>query len=713
MRTYSVTILSVLLAMEALFIANAFGTWPLLLTVYCTALLCVAIRLFRSDRSETYSSESRWPRWLRWSVLCILHGSVFVVMVGLRMPAEFTQRINPIFVGADILAHTCLISSLVIWIVVPRQGHLAMLAHGLFIVMFSMLAGGVSQSMTSQTSVGLMTCFGYAMASQLIFGSRPSSSQNQTRHDSSNRWFAPVSTVLTIFILLVGTSAAANVGGSVLPNLQTRLLSQIGDSISSVTDHSLLSGMRYVDGSVLGQLRRHMLSEPESLALTVDCEETPGYLRGRAFDLYQNQRWIPAGTSDSIPFPDMQVIRERDLDASRTVDTKFARNLKHFDLAPPTQEELVEFAIRNVPSKGYMVFLPLEARWIQGRSGGITVSPNGIVQQGIDAKIPYIAGVGRSPIARELNPSHRRILLRLPRRVQSTVNRVANEVFKDARTTPQKIAAASQFFQSKFQYSLDTVECPSGMDPVVFFLNSRHPAHCEYFATAACLLLRSSGVPARYVTGYIVDEATDDDGRWIARSRDAHGWVEAYDDQSGHWLPVEATPGRTYQSIQEEDLTLASSSGLNAEADDVAGQEPLYQQVWDWLTATRYTSVVLTLFRVLAIPVVVGLSYFLWTRQIRSSNSSLDPQDRESLKMLRRADRILRRQSLVRSPGETLHQFADRIERIDPGMVENSGVNRPSFSDGRAQRMDRIAAWYRQYADARYQGRLPDPLPQS
>jgi hypothetical protein len=64
-------------------------------------------------------------------------------------------------------------------------------------------------------------------------------------------------------------------------------------------------------------------------------------------------------------------------------------------------------------------------------------------------------------------------------------------------------------------------------------------AHCEYFASAAVLLLRSLGIPARYVTGFLAHEA--EGGRTTVRQRDAHAWAEAWLDGAG-WVTVEATP---------------------------------------------------------------------------------------------------------------------------------------------------------------------------
>ena len=79
-------------------------------------------------------------------------------------------------------------------------------------------------------------------------------------------------------------------------------------------------------------------------------------------------------------------------------------------------------------------------------------------------------------------------------------------------------------------------------DPVKFFLTERRRAHCELFASATVLLLRSAGVPARYVSGFICNEPHPSGKYFIARYGDAHAWVEAYDRQNRKWVIVDTTP---------------------------------------------------------------------------------------------------------------------------------------------------------------------------
>jgi len=79
-------------------------------------------------------------------------------------------------------------------------------------------------------------------------------------------------------------------------------------------------------------------------------------------------------------------------------------------------------------------------------------------------------------------------------------------------------------------------------DPVKYFLTEHRRAHCELFASAAALILRSAGVPTRYVTGIICNERHPTGEYYIARYGNAHAWVEAFDRQNRRWVVVDTTP---------------------------------------------------------------------------------------------------------------------------------------------------------------------------
>ncbi|MGY8814439.1 MAG: transglutaminase domain-containing protein [Gammaproteobacteria bacterium] len=104
----------------------------------------------------------------------------------------------------------------------------------------------------------------------------------------------------------------------------------------------------------------------------------------------------------------------------------------------------------------------------------------------------------------------------------------------------QVVSSVESFFQNNFTYTLtQNRRYPRGKYLQNFLFNSRS-GHCEFFATSTALLLRVVGIPTRYAVGYVVDEYSQIEGQYVARSRDSHSWVQAYiDDQ---WRIVDTTP---------------------------------------------------------------------------------------------------------------------------------------------------------------------------
>jgi transglutaminase-like putative cysteine protease len=107
-----------------------------------------------------------------------------------------------------------------------------------------------------------------------------------------------------------------------------------------------------------------------------------------------------------------------------------------------------------------------------------------------------------------------------------------------------------------FQYSELGQKRTAGVDPLEDFVTAHRRGHCEYFAGALALMLRSQGIPARVAIGYRAGEWNSAGGYYHVRQLHAHAWVEAllepahYADQDRFegldgdraWLTLDATP---------------------------------------------------------------------------------------------------------------------------------------------------------------------------
>ncbi|OGW14537.1 MAG: hypothetical protein A3K09_04595 [Nitrospinae bacterium RIFCSPLOWO2_12_FULL_47_7] len=73
------------------------------------------------------------------------------------------------------------------------------------------------------------------------------------------------------------------------------------------------------------------------------------------------------------------------------------------------------------------------------------------------------------------------------------------------------------------------------------FVFQRKKGHCEYFASAMVILLRSAGVHARIVNGFAGTEWNEMGNYMIVRQSHAHSWVEALIPGKG-WVIYDPTP---------------------------------------------------------------------------------------------------------------------------------------------------------------------------
>lgn len=102
---------------------------------------------------------------------------------------------------------------------------------------------------------------------------------------------------------------------------------------------------------------------------------------------------------------------------------------------------------------------------------------------------------------------------------------------------------ASRWLAARHGYGLQSRTPPGGGDPLVRWLISTEPGHCELFAGALVLLARAAGLPARVVTGFRGGSWNGFSNNLTLRNSDAHAWVEIFDEAGQGWRRVDPTPG--------------------------------------------------------------------------------------------------------------------------------------------------------------------------
>ena len=169
---------------------------------------------------------------------------------------------------------------------------------------------------------------------------------------------------------------------------------------------------------------------------------------------------------------------------------------------------------------------------------------------------------GQPPIDKDarvddLHPLAREAYLQLPDRLSPRIAELARSLVARAKaaTDLAKSQALRAYLESprNFQYSLDAAHTP-GKEPVEDFLFEQRAGHCEFFAAAMAVMLRTLGIPSRLVNGFHLGEWNDFGGFYTVRQSDAHSWVEAYLAGRG-WTTFDPTPKA------DEDLSTARRLG--------------------------------------------------------------------------------------------------------------------------------------------------------
>ena len=416
--------------------------------------------------------------------------------------------------------------------------------------------------------------------------------------------------------------------------------------------------------------------EGEKVALRVVSQRAPGYLRGRAYDQYRSAQWNV--TTEERPLPAVA-------QPIAGTSTKSGMNLfKMRDGQPPYK------TIKVAPAAEFegCLFAPMDACFI-GLFGAV---PTGDAIGNLRV-LPTMAAseyeiVTAPATQQDLTNEIGERATALPADLDPAVRHLAARLFKDCPTTRDKIAATVAYFKDNYRYNLG-IDIPAGENPMTYFLLEQPPAHCEYFATGAAILLRLGGVPCRYVTGFVAAERNAIGKYWLARNKDAHAWVEAWDDDRQGWVLVEATVAEGVPEADQHRLP-----GLFAQLKDYAGY--VRQQIraslaaGSWKKMLHQTRLGLWGCAVVSLAGLVAIARYTvrkWAAHSPRRRPAPSLESKTLLRLRKKVDRKIHRYGFVRAPEETILSFANRI----------TSAERPDSAVLR-----RTAQWYRRYNEVRF-----------
>ena len=127
---------------------------------------------------------------------------------------------------------------------------------------------------------------------------------------------------------------------------------------------------------------------------------------------------------------------------------------------------------------------------------------------------------------------------------------LAESLGAGAATNEERVERTVRYLQTQLRYSLRVGRFRS-RNFVAEFVFEKKQGWCQYFATAAAVLLRLQGVPTRYVSGFQLRPQLLRGGHYVVRQADAHAWIEAWLAGRG-WVEADPTPGAGYDQAHGE-----------------------------------------------------------------------------------------------------------------------------------------------------------------
>lgn len=158
---------------------------------------------------------------------------------------------------------------------------------------------------------------------------------------------------------------------------------------------------------------------------------------------------------------------------------------------------------------------------------------------------------------------------------------IAREITENHPTVYDKAVAIERWLSGPdFEYTLDVPPLPLANAIDIFITNVRR-GHCELYASAMALMLRSLGIPARVVSGFRGAEWNDSDQSYTVRASMAHLWAEVYFPGEG-WVIFDPAPQEDYgeATFLRQLMNALSASRLKA-------QMIWYQEVIGFSRATQ------------------------------------------------------------------------------------------------------------------------------
>ncbi|NLI60781.1 MAG: transglutaminase domain-containing protein [Clostridiales bacterium] len=302
----------------------------------------------------------------------------------------------------------------------------------------------------------------------------------------------------------------------------------------------------YLRGSILNHYTgTSWKNSIEDKRYTLANKEWLGY-RERAFDmdeaLWEKSEKLASYVKDGLLIPYEMTIKHVGIESSVLFNAQFTRNIspqKRRSFVPYFNTRSETFTSKNIKDEDSYLL-------------------EGVVPRTDITDFSKLIDLYREEYSKE---AHNDDLLfkqeyimdnytQLPDNLPDRISELAFSIIQDANNPYERVIRIQSYLKENFSYTLDTPHTPPNRDFVDYFLFDLEEGYCTYFASAMAVMLRSVGIPTRYIEGFSMPKTPDGNDIYKVRNSDGHAWVEVYFPNLG-WLPFDPTPRFQEGSISQ------------------------------------------------------------------------------------------------------------------------------------------------------------------
>ncbi len=254
------------------------------------------------------------------------------------------------------------------------------------------------------------------------------------------------------------------------------------------------------------------------------------YWRGVALDNFDNKVW----SKSRVGFKEPSIKSENNFFLLGYSSTKEDVTIQTVYLEPVETPVLFGLS-RPVAVQGNFQILFRDAE------GGIEFNRNGFERLSYkvysDRSLPDLNKLKTDNAA--YSADYKRYL-QLPDNIDARIPQLAEQITGKPDSRYEKAKAVERYLQTQYGYTLELKA--GGEQPLADFLFNVREGHCEYFATAMAIMLRTQGIATRIVNGFQQGEYNETAGVYVVKQKNAHSWVEVYFPGENSWVTFDPTP---------------------------------------------------------------------------------------------------------------------------------------------------------------------------